>query len=78
MEGSWLNLPGPVARAFYSSSLLVVEYLVQRHGMGDIERLLSRMATEPSAEAALQNVFRMDYDELEAETVEYLRRTYLR
>jgi len=78
MEGSWLNLPGPVARAFYSSSLLVVEYLVQRHGMGDIERLLNRMATEPSAEAALQGVFRMDYEELEAGTVEYLRRTYLR
>jgi tetratricopeptide (TPR) repeat protein len=78
MEGSWMNLPAPVVRSFYFSSLLAVEYLVQRHGIGDLERLLSRLAGEPSAEAALKSVYRMDYGELEGQTVEYLRRTYLR
>lgn len=78
MDGSWLDLPPQTVRSFYISSLLVVEYVVQRYGMGDMERLLSRLPEEPSTEAALKGVLRMDYSELEVETQKYLYRTYLR
>jgi tetratricopeptide (TPR) repeat protein len=78
MDGSWMGLQPATARSFYISSLLVVEYLVQRFGMGDVERLLSRLPNEPTSEAAIKGVYRMDYRELESETVEYLYRTYIR
>jgi hypothetical protein len=35
------------------------------------------MRTESSVEAAVQSTLRMDYAQLEAEAVRYLRRTYL-
>jgi hypothetical protein len=44
--------------------------------MGDIVRLLDRLATEPSMEAALRSVLRITYPELEAETIRYLQKTY--
>ncbi len=78
LEGTWMNLPEPVAAYAYAWSLAVVEYLVATYGMRDIARLLDRVSTEPSAEAAAQNALRMDYAELERETSKYLRRTYLR
>ena len=78
LEGTWMNLPEPVAAYAYAWSLAVVEYIVATYGMRDIERLLERVSTEPSAEAAAQNALRMDYAELERETSKYLRRTYLR
>ena len=78
LEGTWMNLPEPVAAYAYAWSLAVVEYIVATYGMRDIERLLDRVSTGPSAEAAAQNALRMDYAELERETSKYLRRTYLR
>jgi tetratricopeptide (TPR) repeat protein len=78
MDGSWMNLPPAIVRTFYVSSLLVIEYLVQRYGMGDIERLLSRLPNESTSEEAIKAVYRMDYSELESETVDYLYRTYIR
>ena len=47
-------------------------------GTGDLERLLDRISAGASAEAAAGSALRMDYAELERETVKYLRRTYLR
>ena len=77
LEGTWMNLQGGLAGYAYAWSLGVVEYIVATYGMGDIERLLDRVATEPSTEAAAREGLRMDYAELERETVKYLRRTYL-
>jgi len=78
MEGSWMSLAGDMAGYAYAWALAVVEYIVATSGMRDIERLLDRLATEPSLEAATRGILRMDYAELEQETVKYLRRTYLR
>jgi len=78
LEGTWINLPEPVAVYAYAWSLGVVEYITATYGMRDIERLLDRVSAEPSAEAAARSTLRMDYAELERETVQYLRRTYLR
>jgi hypothetical protein len=77
MEATFMNLPGDVVGYAYAWSLGVVEYIVAANGMGDIERMLDRMRTESSVEAAVQSTLRMDYAQLEAETVRYLRRTYL-
>ncbi len=78
MEGTWMNLPDQVAAYAYAWSLAVVEYIVATYGMGDIERLLDRISNSASTEAAVRGVLRMDYADLERETVRYLRRTYLR
>jgi len=78
MEHSWMRMPGEVALYAYAWSLGVVEYLVATYGMRDLERLLDRVAVEPSTEAATRSGLRMDYTELEQQTAKYLRRTYLR
>jgi len=78
MEGTWTGLSPDAAAAYYAWSLAVVEYIVGRYGMGDVERVLERINTEPSGEGAVQGILRMDYSELGVETVKFLKQTYLR
>ncbi len=78
LEGYWMNLPGEVAAFAYAWSLAAVESIVQSYGMGDLERLLDRVAVEASTEAALRSTLHMDYAEFEQRTAIYLRHTYLR
>jgi len=78
LEGTWMSLAEPVAAYGYSWSLGVVEYIISTYGMRDLERLLDRISAGASAEAAAGSALRMDYADLERETVKYLRRTYLR
>lgn len=78
LEGSFLGLPGGSAEIAYAFSLALVEYLVRVHGPGDLQRLLDRITTEPSTEAALHSVYRLDYAELQQEAARYLRKTYVR
>jgi len=78
MEGSWMGLSGSGATYAYVWSLAAIEYLVRSRGMEDIVRLLDRLATESSMEAALRSVLRITYPELEAETIRYLQKTYAR
>jgi len=78
LEGPWMNFPDQMAGYSYAWSLGVVEYIIATSGMRDIERLLEQIAAGSSPEAACVSVLRMDYAELEQETVKYLRRTYLR
>ncbi len=78
LEGSWMQMPSAVADYAYAWSLAIVEYIVASYGIRDIERLLDRVATEPSTEAAARSALHMAYLDLEQETVKYLRRTYLR
>lgn len=77
LERSFGNLPPDVAGYAYAWSLAVVEYIAQSSGTGDIARILDRMNSERSPEEALRSILRMDYAELESETVKYLRRTYV-
>jgi hypothetical protein len=78
LEGSFMNLSSNAAEVAYGWSLAVVEYIVRTYGASDIERILDRLSTEGSPEAAVRSVMRMDYAELEQETVKYLKRTYSR
>jgi hypothetical protein len=50
---------------------------VQTDGMSDVERILNAIAAGSTTEAAIQEVLHLNYDELEKETVNYLRKTYL-
>lgn len=77
LEGSWTGLPGNDALVAYAWALSMVEYIVSTYGMRDIERILDHMASEPS-EDAVKSVLRMDYSELEQETIKFLRKTYIR
>ena len=44
--------------------------------MGDIERILDRIGSGSSTEAALREVLHSDYEDLMQSTAEYLRKTY--
>jgi hypothetical protein len=46
--------------------------------MGDIERILNRIAAGDSTEAGLSEVLHSDYEDLMQSTVNYLRKTYIR
>jgi len=77
MEKSWMQLPSSVASYAYAWALANVEYMVQTDGMSDVERILNAIAAGSTTEAAIQEVLHLNYDELEKETVNYLRKTYL-
>ncbi len=54
MEGSWMGLSGNSAGFAYAWALAVVESIIDAGGVSDISRLLDRVATSPSTEAAAQ------------------------
>lgn len=78
MEGSWMNLSGNAAGFAYAWSLAVVESIIDAGGVSDVSRLLDRIATSPSPEAAVQETLHSNYADLNEQTVAYLKRAYLR
>ena len=60
----------------YAWALANIEYIVEKDGMGDIDRILDRIGSGMSTEAALREVLHSDYDDLMQSTAEYLRKTY--
>jgi hypothetical protein len=73
LEGSWIQLPAVEAGYAYAWALATIEYIVKADGMGDMERILDRIAAGKPTEAALHEVLRSDYSELMESTVHYLR-----
>jgi hypothetical protein len=78
LEGSWMGFESSAANDAYAWALANVEYIVETDGMGDIERILDRIATGESTEAALHDVLHSDYNDVGQSTVEYLRKNYAR
>ena len=76
LEGSWMGLPRDAAGYAYAWALANIEYIVQTDGMGDMERILDRIGSGSSTEAALREVLHRDYNDLMQSTAEYLRKTY--
>lgn len=76
LEGSWMGLPEGMARYSYAWALANVEYIVQTQGMGDIDRILERLAAGSTTEAALRDVLHDDYGDLMAATAKYLGKSY--
>jgi tetratricopeptide (TPR) repeat protein len=77
MEGSWMGLSGDSAAFAYAWSLAVVESIIDQGGVSDISRLLEHIATSSSTAEALQETLRMNYSDLQEQTVTYLKHTYL-
>jgi tetratricopeptide (TPR) repeat protein len=75
-EGDWMKLSNGEAGAAYAWALANLEYLIQNGGMGDVERILDRLAAGDAPEAALKAVLRSDYIELTHDTVQYLSSKY--
>jgi hypothetical protein len=76
LEGSWLGLSEDVVRYSYAWALANVEFIVQADGMGDIEKILDRIAAGRSSEEALREVLHSDYGDLMQGAVEYLKKSY--
>jgi hypothetical protein len=58
--GDWMKLSGVDASAAYAWALANIEFIVQAGGMGDVDRILDRLAAEESDEAAIVAVLRND------------------
>jgi tetratricopeptide (TPR) repeat protein len=78
LEGSWMGLPADVARYAYAWALANVEYIVETQGMGDVERILDRIAEGASTDDALREVLHDDYGDLMKSTAGYLKKNYVR
>jgi tetratricopeptide (TPR) repeat protein len=78
LEGSWMNFPSDLATWAYRWTLGIVEYIINTHGMGDLERILDRIAAGSSSEEAVHSVVRLRYNELEQETAAFLKKTYVK
>jgi tetratricopeptide (TPR) repeat protein len=76
LEGSWMHLPEQTARYAYAWALANIEYIVQGRGMGDLERILDRLAAGSTTEQALRDVLHDDYGDLMQATTEYLKKNY--
>jgi hypothetical protein len=50
---------------------------VRADGMGDMDRILNRIAEGSSTEAAVQETLHSNYEDLTKDTVVYLRKSYL-
>jgi hypothetical protein len=71
-----MGLPKDLAGYSYAWALANIEYIVETQGMGDVERILDRIAAGGSTEQALREVLRDDYGDLMRSTVEYLKKNY--
>jgi hypothetical protein len=78
LEGSWMSLSGGAASFAYAYSLAAVESIIESGGISDISRLLDRISTAPSMDAALRDALHSDYSDLDQQTIAYLRHEYLR
>jgi tetratricopeptide (TPR) repeat protein len=76
LEASWMGLSGDTARYAYAWALANTEYIVDTDGMGDMERILDRLAAGSSTEQALKEVLHDDYGDLMRSCSEYLKKNY--
>jgi hypothetical protein len=78
LEGSWLGLSQYQATFAYAWSLAAIESIVQNGGMSDVSRLLGQIATSPNTEDAMRQTLRSDYNDMQQQTIAYVRSQDLR
>ena len=71
-----MSMPADVASYAYAWALANIEFIVQTGGMVDMERILERLASGSTTEAAVHEVLHSNYEDLMQSTAEYLRKTY--
>ena len=69
-----MGFPGDAAAYAYAWALANMEYIVRADGMGDVERILERIGSGTSTEAALREVLHGDYGDVMRSTAEFLRK----
>jgi len=76
-DDSWMRFSAAQARYAYAWALAVVEMIEAENGSDGVNRLLEAERTESSREAALREGLRMSFSNLDDETIQYLKKTYL-
>jgi hypothetical protein len=76
LEGSFMGFSGMEATAAYAESLAAAEYIRDTYGMGDLQRILERLAQGSSTEAALRGTIHSDYRQLRDEMARWLADKY--
>jgi len=76
LEGSFMNFNSQEARLAYDESLAAAEYIRDTYGMSDVRRILERIGSGSSAEAALRATIHSSYGDFEAEIAKYLNSKY--
>jgi len=76
LEAGFLNLSPAQAMLAYDESLAAVNYITDTYGSSDVQRILERLGTGSSLEAALRQTIHAGYGELEQELVPYLAARY--
>ncbi len=69
----FIHLDARLVPFAYAQSLAAVEFLISRHGLHELARLLSALAQGQPIEAALKSVYRLGYPELDQGIGEFLR-----
>lgn len=77
LVGPWTGFPTPLADYAYAWSLATVESIIANSGMWGIRSLFTELRQGASARTALGVALQLNYADLELQTVQYLRRTYL-
>ncbi len=77
LEGPWTSFPAPVAAFAYAWGLAAVESIVAHSGMWGITAVLRELEQGAPVETALGSALQMNYSDLELQTAQYLRQTYL-
>jgi len=78
LEGSWMGFSNSEESFAYAWSLAVVESIIDTGSMSDISRLVDQVASASSTEAALREALHLSYEDLNQQTITYLKRAYLR
>jgi hypothetical protein len=73
LEPLWTNLESGFARIAYEWSLALIE-AIESAGPGDLERILDRLGEGASGENAVRATLHSTYADLNAATVDYLRK----
>ncbi len=68
------GLDASVVPAAYAVSLAAVEMLKQSQGLGDLGRVLDRLATGTAVDAAFRSVYRMSLADVETDLTRYLQK----
>jgi len=76
LEGSFMRYSPSEATLAYDESLAAVQYIIDTYGMGDLPRILQRLAEGSSTEAALRATIHSDYGQLQTEVAKYLADKY--
>ena len=76
LEGSFMSFSSAEATVAYAQSLAAVEYIRDTYGMGDVQRILERLAQGSSTEAALRATIHSDYRQLRDEMTRWLTDKY--